>query len=72
MILASLLSAVDIIFRQSTENEIQHDISVAKRVFTRLIENRTQHLLESAFILSSDYSFKQVVATNTFAKLIRG
>ena len=63
MILASLLSAVDIIFRQSTENEIQHDISVAKRVFTRLIENRTQHLLESAFILSSDYSFKQVVAT---------
>lgn len=36
---------------------------VAKQVFTKLIDIQTQRLSEKAYILSSDFSFKQVVAT---------
>ena len=54
---------MNIVFKQSTENKIRNNLYVAKRVFTRLIENQTQRLSEKAYILSNDFGFKQVIAT---------
>ncbi len=63
VILISSLSVVNIVFKQSTESKIHNDLDVAKRVFTRLIEVQTQRLSDNAFLLSSDFGFKQVIAT---------
>jgi len=63
VILLSSLSAVNIIFKQSAEDKIRSDLIVAKQVFVRLIELQTQRLAEKSYILSSDFSFKQVIAT---------
>ena len=63
MILISSLSAVNIVFKQNVENRVRNNLTVAKRVFSRLIEVQTKRLSDNAYILSSDFGFKQVIAT---------
>ncbi|MEE9344571.1 MAG: ATP-binding protein [Methylococcales bacterium] len=50
-------------YQQNAHQQIETGLNVAKRVFNRLIEAEAQRLSESAFILASDFSFKQVIAT---------
>ncbi len=45
-------------------------MGVAKRVFTRLIEAQAQRFSESAFYLSSDFGFKQVIATQDHKTIV--
>lgn len=50
-------------YKQNANQQIKTSLDVAKRVFNRLIEAQAQRLSESAFLLASDFGFKQVVAT---------
>jgi signal transduction histidine kinase/DNA-binding NarL/FixJ family response regulator len=50
-------------YQQNAHQQIETSLNVAKRVFNRLIEAEAQRLSESAFYLASDFSFKQVIAT---------
>lgn len=50
-------------FKQSTKDQIEQQLNVAKQVFIRLLDVQTQHLSANAYLLSSDFSFKRVVAT---------
>ncbi len=50
-------------YQQNAHQQIETSLDVAKRVFNRLIESEAQRLSDSAFILASDFSFKQVIAT---------
>lgn len=54
---------MNIAFKQSIEDKALSNLYVAKQVFTRLIDIQRQRMSEKAYILSSDFSFKQVVAT---------
>ena len=54
---------MNVVFKQSAENKIRHNIYVAKRIFSQLIDNQAQHLLDQAYILSNDFGLKQVIAT---------
>lgn len=47
---------------QSAQSQIEDDLEVAERVFTRLIESRSRQLAEGAHILSSDFAFKTAFA----------
>jgi len=54
--------AVDAAIERSARTHVTADLETAARVVGRLIEVRTQRLVEAARILSSDFAFKQVIA----------
>ncbi len=49
---------------QSARSQIAHDLEVGSRVFSRLIENRTQQLSEETQILSMDFAFLKAFTTS--------
>lgn len=70
VILVCSLATVNIVFKQSTEHQIQKQLTIAKQVFARLLDVKSMHLSENAFLLSSDFSFKQVIATKDKATIL--
>ena len=62
-ILISSFIIVNMAYKQNAHQQIETSLDVAKRVFNRLIQAEAQRLSESSFILASDFSFKQVIAT---------
>ncbi len=50
-------------YKQNANQQIEKSLNVAKRVFNRLLEVQAQRLSENAFLLASDFGFKQVIAT---------
>ncbi len=49
---------------QSARSQIAHDLEIGSRVFSRLIENRTQQLSEETQILSMDFAFLKAFTTS--------
>ncbi|MFQ5543383.1 MAG: adenylate/guanylate cyclase domain-containing protein [Nitrospiria bacterium] len=45
-------------------SQIQEDLKVTGRVFTRLTNNRKKHLVEGARLLAGDFAFKQAISTD--------
>lgn len=64
--LASVLIAVDAANIRRARERIEEELEVAERIFFRLIESRIQSLEEGAYLLSSDFAFKQAVATDDY------
>ena len=54
---------VNMAYKQNANQQIKTSLDVAKRVFNRLIDAQAQRLSENAFLLASDFGFKQVIAT---------
>ncbi|QJR82479.1 EAL domain-containing protein [Alteromonas pelagimontana] len=44
-------------------NQVERELNVAQSVFTKVVEGREQQLINSATVLTADFSFKQAVAT---------
>ncbi|MDP6353331.1 MAG: adenylate/guanylate cyclase domain-containing protein [Alphaproteobacteria bacterium] len=55
--------AVDAANNRSARGQIHEDLVVGSRVFARLVEGRTQQLIEAARLLGGDYAFKAAFAS---------
>lgn len=64
LVLASVFIAVDAANMRSARERIEEELKVTERIFFQLIESRIHRLQESAYLLSSDFAFKQSVATD--------
>lgn len=62
--LANVFIAVDATNMRSAQERIEEELLVTERIFFQLIESRTHSLQEGAHLLSSDFAFKQSVATD--------
>ena len=63
VILVGSFIVVNLAYKQNANQQIKSSLTVAKKVFNRLIEAQAHDHSENAYILSSDFSFKQVIAT---------
>ena len=61
--------AVDFANSRNAQAQIHDDLVVASRVFGRLIENRSQRLVEAARLLSGDFAFKAAFASQDVATI---
>jgi adenylate cyclase len=64
LVLISVLIAVNEANMKNIRAQIEEDLQVTNRVFTRLIKSRRQQLGEWGYLFSSDFAFKQAIATN--------
>ena len=63
IILVGSFIVVNLAYKQNANQQIKSSLAVAKKVFNRLIEAQAHDHSENAYILSSDFGFKQVIAT---------
>lgn len=61
--LGGVVSVVNHVYRENTENNIRHELQVTERIFTRLLQERSNQFIQQATALASDYAFKRVMAT---------
>jgi len=69
LVLASVFIAVDATNMRSAQERIEEELKVTERIFFRLIESRIQRLEEGAYLLSSDFAFKQSVASEDYSTI---
>ncbi len=62
-ILVGSFIVVNLAYKQNANQQIKSSLAVAKKVFNRLIDAQAHDHSENAYILSSDFGFKQVIAT---------
>lgn len=55
--------------REDNLTKAARDLDVGRRVFTRILDNRSVDLLESVRVLSADFGFKSAVATRDTATI---
>ena len=70
VVLVASLALVNIIVAGSAEKEIEQNLAAGERVFGLLIEDNKRQLLQSATILSSDFAFREAIATADRATIL--
>lgn len=70
VILLNSLFVVNYAYKQNATKRIHDNLEYTRRIFNQILHDRIKHLAENAHLLSSDYAFKQVVATSDRDTLI--
>ncbi|HET9679395.1 MAG TPA: diguanylate cyclase, partial [Gammaproteobacteria bacterium] len=63
LVLLAVSIAVFFAIRQNVATQAADELRVGSRVFSRLLETRSDQLLQTVSVLSQDFGFKQAVAT---------
>lgn len=63
VILVGSFIVVNLAYKQNANQQIKTSLDVAKKVLNRLIDAQAHDYSDNAYILSSDFGFKQVIAT---------
>jgi diguanylate cyclase (GGDEF)-like protein len=72
-VLASALGAVSAANRRNAEREVQRQLDVGTREFSRLLENNRRQLTQAAQAVAADYGFREAVSardTDTLASAL--
>lgn len=69
LVLAGVFAVVSEVFRDSTEQNIRHELQISERVFLLLLSERGRQLIQQASALASDFAFKRVIAIQDTATL---
>jgi adenylate cyclase len=74
VLLAAVQIAAFYFIRQASEQtaraSLREDLRVADRVFSRLLSQNSERLVEATRVLSSDYGFRQAIATRESATVL--
>ena len=73
--LSTLFILITVWFANSNHarDQVDNDLDVGERIFTRLLANREQQLIDVAQVLTADFGFKQAVASrdkNTISSVL--
>src|SRR5687768_18402627 len=55
---------------QTAQNTLREELRVGARTFQRLLQQNSQRLVESTVVLTSDFGFREAVATNDRATIL--
>jgi nitrogen fixation/metabolism regulation signal transduction histidine kinase len=62
-VIVASLATVNFVLTRSAEADIEHSLTAGERIFGLLMQDSQRQLLQSANILSSDFAFREAVAT---------
>lgn len=68
--LSSVFILVDRIFQQHTEAAIRNELIVTERVFSKLLQERSEQLTQWTIALAGDFAFKRVMTTHDHETLL--